>query len=327
MSNLTKLTPKLHQPWLVAVWPGMGHVAMAAGFYLVAKLKMEQFAEISPQGLFEVDHAVVEKGLIRLGSLPSNRLFAWKDPAGQHDLVVFIGEAQPQRGRQAFCQMLVGLAKELGVERVFTFASLATPMRPENPSRIFGAATDANSLATLQQFGVQPLDDGQVSGLNGVLLGVAAENQLPGSALFGEMPHIFPQVPYPAAALKVLETFTRMSGIALDTADLAEQSADMNRRLSEFLAQLEQNAASPPDADDEDDESWKLGLESSSDDVPSEEFTRERLSAADQRRIEQLFDDAHADRAKAIVLKRELDRLDAFAEYEDRFLDLFKTAG
>jgi hypothetical protein len=37
-----------------------------------------------------------------------------------------------------------------------------------------------------------------------------------------------------------------------------------------------------------------------------------------------LFDAARQDRAKAFELKQELDRLGRFAEYEDRFLDLFK---
>lgn len=31
---------KLNKPWLVAVWPGMGHVALSAGYYLMAKLGM-----------------------------------------------------------------------------------------------------------------------------------------------------------------------------------------------------------------------------------------------------------------------------------------------
>ena len=31
---------KFNKPWLVAVWPGMGHVAISAGYYLMAKLGM-----------------------------------------------------------------------------------------------------------------------------------------------------------------------------------------------------------------------------------------------------------------------------------------------
>jgi len=35
----------LNHPWLVAVWPGMGNVALSAGYYLLAKLGMHVIAE------------------------------------------------------------------------------------------------------------------------------------------------------------------------------------------------------------------------------------------------------------------------------------------
>jgi hypothetical protein len=36
---------KLIHPWFIAVWPGMGNVALDAGFYLLAKLEMHVIAE------------------------------------------------------------------------------------------------------------------------------------------------------------------------------------------------------------------------------------------------------------------------------------------
>ena len=54
------------------------------------------------------------------------------------------------------------------------------------------------------------------------------------------------------------------------------------------------------------------------------EATNDPIDPADRRRIEEFFDRAAADRAQAFNLKRELDRLGVFKEYEDRFLDLFK---
>ncbi|MBV8318546.1 MAG: hypothetical protein JOZ53_26700, partial [Planctomycetaceae bacterium] len=45
-----------------------------------------------------------------------------------------------------------------------------------------------------------------------------------------------------------------------------------------------------------------------------------------RRRIEQLFEQAKQDRSYAYELKRELDRLNVYPEYEDRFLDLFKKS-
>jgi hypothetical protein len=51
------------------------------------------------------------------------------------------------------------------------------------------------------------------------------------------------------------------------------------------------------------------------------------MDPADRDRIERLFRQAVKDRAKAYELKRELDRLELYREYEDRFLDLFKKPG
>lgn len=39
-----------------------------------------------------------------------------------------------------------------------------------------------------------------------------------------------------------------------------------------------------------------------------------------------MFQEAREDRAKAVRLKEELDRLGVYPAYEDRFLDLFRRA-
>jgi hypothetical protein len=52
----------------------------------------------------------------------------------------------------------------------------------------------------------------------------------------------------------------------------------------------------------------------------------ERLGPEDERHLEALFARAAGDRSAAYELKRELDRLGVYREYEDRFLDLFKRS-
>ena len=39
---------KLVNPWMVAVWPGIGQVAISAGYYLMSKLGMHTLAEFPP---------------------------------------------------------------------------------------------------------------------------------------------------------------------------------------------------------------------------------------------------------------------------------------
>jgi uncharacterized protein len=303
-------TITLTHPWLIAVWPGMGHIAISAGYYLLAKLEMQLVAEFSPRELFEVEHVEVKDGIIQMGRLPRSRFFVWRDPNERHDIIVFLGEAQPPIGKYAFCHRLIDFAKQLGVERVFTFAAMATAMRPEQPSRVFAAATDKESLAELEQMDLTILRDGNIGGMNGVCLGVAAENSMRGSCLLGEMPQLFAQFPFPKAAQRVLEVFTKIAGIQVDFTELAEQAAAVEEKLAELLGQVESQIEQQREAADEEEPI-----------IPPSE---PRLNPEDERRIEELFTQAGRDRSKAYELKRELDRLEIFKDYEDRFLDLFK---
>jgi proteasome assembly chaperone (PAC2) family protein len=306
---------KLNKPWLVAVWPGMGNVALSAGYYMIAKLGMHLLAEFSPKELFEMDHVDVKDGLIHPGRLPRSRLFVWTDPQLQHDVIVFIGEAQPPTGKSQFCHSLIELARRLGVERVFTFAAMATQMHPEHVSRVFGASTDQAGIEQLKSLDIDLLAEGQISGLNGVLLGVAAESGLRGTCLLGEMPHIFAQLPFPKAALAVVRVFSSIADIEIDTHELVEQSRIMDRNLGQLLSKVE--AAIEQNRSDDEEENPEFSEEPRDDDEG-------QLSSADKQLIEQLFEQAQDDRTKAYELKRELDRLEVFKEYENRFLNLFK---
>ena len=306
-------TLRLNRPWLIAVWPGMGGVAQSAGYYLLAKLEMHMIAEYEASDLFDIDHVEVKDGIIQVGRRPRNRFFVWIDPEKKHDLVVFFGEAQPPLGKYVFCKKLIDYAKELGIEKVFTFAAMATQMHPEQRSRVFGAATDQHNLEELKRLELEVLEGGQIGGLNGVLLGVAAEAGLPGACLLGEMPQIFSQLPFPKASLAILEVFTTITGITLDFAELAEQARVMEEQLGELFSRVQQSI-----------EGQMPQEESEFSPEPAEE---ESVSSSDRERIETLFAQAKSDRTKAFELKHVLDRLGAFKEYEDRFLDLFKKAG
>src|SRR5918992_2436606 len=121
---------RLNDPWLVAVWPGMGHVALNAGYYLLAKLGMDIVAELEAGDLFDIDHVEVKAGMIQPGRRPRNRFFVWNDPEERHDLVVFLGEAQPPLGKYPFCKQLIGYARKLGVERGGTFTPEGAGMPP-----------------------------------------------------------------------------------------------------------------------------------------------------------------------------------------------------
>lgn len=305
----------LNRPWLVAAWAGMGAVGVSAAYYLISKLGMRLLEEFPAREFFELQHVEVKDGLISTGRLPRSRLFLWDDPKGEHDLVVFIGEAQPPSKGDAFCRQLIQRVREMEVERAFTFAAMATQMRPDQESRVFGAAIDRLSLAEFAALDLEILKEGQISGLNGVLLGVASEKRMTGGCLLGEMPQIFPQFPFPKGSLAVLRAFTRLANFSLDFSELEEQAGEVERSLSQIMERVEKTVEQ------------QTGAAPFVPHVPEESDDEEGLTAESRDRIEALFEKARHDRSRAYELKKELDRLKVFPEYEDRFLDLFREPG
>lgn len=326
----------LVNPWLVAVWPGMGNVGIGAGYYLMTNLGMSPFAEFSPGELFDSEHVDVQGGILTPAELPRSRCFLWRDPKQKHDIVLFVGEAQPMAGKRQFCQALIQLAKRVGVQKVLTFAAMATPMHPEKISRVFCAATDQGTLDEMKQLGVRPLTEGRISGLNGVVLAEAARQGISGACLLGEMPQVFAQLPFPGGSLAVLKVFSAMADISIDLEELVEQADDMGNKLGEVLnqvqgsleAQTQSQESKEPSEESPEFPEFNLEEETITDVEPEaslEEILEEPTITSDETdRIEELFTRAESDHSQTRELKQELDRLNVFSDYEDRFLDLFK---
>lgn len=313
---MTDASAIARRPWLVAVWPGMGQVALTAGYYLMSRLRMHEADTIPVRDLFDVEHVDVKDGLVRMGRLPQSRLFLRKDPDGRRDGAVFIGEAQPPLGKHAFCTRLLDAAGRLGVDTVFTFAAMATSMHPSAPSRVLGVATHPEGLPELRRHGVEIMPDGRITGLNGVFLAAAAERGMTGIGLLGEIPAFAAQLPFPKASAAVLAVFSRMVGLPIDLRELEEYGRAMEEQLAQIVRQMQEalRPGAPPSEEEAE------AVEARPEPAPA----RPEPDEAARRRIEELFREAARDRSKTFELKRELDRLGLFKDYEDRFLDLFR---
>ncbi|GIW73013.1 MAG: hypothetical protein KatS3mg102_2555 [Planctomycetota bacterium] len=322
---------ELNRPWLVAAWPGMGNVAIGAAAYLVESLGAVRLAELPPGDYFDLKRIEVKGGIVQSARLPRSTFYGWRDPRGRRDLVVFVGEAQPSERGYEFCSQLMGMAAEYGIERVFTFAAMATPIHPSAEPRVFAVATHPRLLDEVRRERVHVLNEGEITGLNGVLLASALERGVGGVCLLGELPFFAIGVPNPKASLAVLRVFQSLAGLSLELREMEQQAAAVERGLLSLLERM--NRAAQARAAGEEEEAgfsvpgFAAGAEEEEQSAESEpaEQPQPQLDARARRRIEQLFERARQDRTKALELKHELDRLGVFKQYEDRFLDLFKT--
>lgn len=314
----------LNNPWLVAVWPGMGSVAMLAGSHLAAELDAEVVMEMPGDEFFEMQHVEVSDGIAVAGHLPRNLFLLWRDPEGRQDLIIFVGEAQPQHNGFTLCQRIAAYAGQWNVRRITTFAAMATQLHPADDAGVFAVATNPQLAAECAQHDMQLLKQGQVSGLNGLMLAAAAEHAIPGLCLMGEMPYFAVNLPNPPAALAALRAFAELSGVDLDLSSLADQADHVRQQLEHMVERL-----SSPDAGEDDEigfspQAFSHGEEHEPD---PDEPVHADLDPESRRWIESLFEQVRQDRSKAMRLKSELDRLGVFKQYEDRFLDLFRKGG
>lgn len=311
------------RPWLVAAWPGMGNVAVIAAGYLADQLDVEQVADFPAEPYFDVNEIEVKEGVLQPIEMPAAAFFRWKNPGKGRDLILFISNAQPTNNSLKYARDLLNVAEKYDVERVVTFASLAAGIHPTDLPKVFGVATTQDTLDELRAVEVQPVDIGQIGGMNGLILAVAAQRGLNGICLLAEIPFFAIRLPNPKAARAALSVFTILSTIDISLETLDKQSVVVDKALLEAMDRAERMH----ERDDEPFTSSESDIPPPPNPTPPTPPPTPSLSDSDKERIERLFDGAKDDMSQAIRLKSELDRLGVFKQYEGRFLDLFRKAG
>lgn len=313
--------PRLRNPNLIVAWPGMGEVAFKAATYLVKQLKAVEFAQIPSEDFFYLSGGVVKKGILSSPVLPYNKFYYFKSPqlkqAGlgrANDLIIFISNAQPDLAKaKEYSQRIIRVAEKFKVKTIVGFAAMPQPIDHTQRPAVWLSATSEDLIDKLRKYKLSLLNDGQISGMNGLFLSLAKDKGFPGFCLLAEIPLYTIQVENPKASMAVLDTLSRMLGLKLDFSDLTNQVHIMEEEINKFLDYLKIGSQSSGPIGEEDIEKIKRALG---------QLTK--LPVSIKGRIEGLFNLAGKDISRAAELKSELDKWNVYKDYEDRFLDLFR---
>jgi proteasome assembly chaperone (PAC2) family protein len=303
------------EPILLAGWPGMGNVGIGAVDFLRRQLQADPIGEIDMSDQFTPDAIVVEEGIAKLPEMPANSFSYSSD----NDLLFFMSEAQVSGpAALTLTNMIVDLAEKMDVRRIFTCAAFAVPISYTEEARVLGVATEEDLRDSLTPHGAEILQQGIISGLNGLLLGVAGGRGIDSACLLATIPQYAMSLPNPRGSRAIVNTLATILGLDLDLAGFEPSVSQMDG----VMAQVEERMRAAFDASDADVE-------------PLEEEAEEQPPPADEnevpnyvmKRIEYLFAQVSRDRDRASQLKEELDRWGLYELYEDRFLDLFRSGG
>src|SRR5256885_15140319 len=165
--------PSLRQPVLVAAfrgWNDGGQGATLAAGYLAKQWGGARFAEIDPENFYDFQatrpHVSLDDGLTRRLDWPENGFFHAEIPGTNRDAVILLG-TEPNLRWKTFSQLVLGLAQDLGVERVVTFGSLLADVPHTRPAPVTAAATDESLM---EEMGPQPSRYEGPTGIVGGLL-------------------------------------------------------------------------------------------------------------------------------------------------------------
>ncbi|MDA4124286.1 MAG: proteasome assembly chaperone family protein [Thaumarchaeota archaeon] len=231
--------PKASNPVLVCGLPGSGYVGKLAADHLVRTFKLRKVAEFSSES-FPPQVNVKEDGT---AEQLKGELFYAPTKKGQ-SLFVFTADAQPttSEGEYALSDAVVSLAKKCGVKKVYTLAAYITGAFSASP-KVYGAGTSRKMLDSISEEGVTLMKDGGISGMNGLLIGIAALRGLDGACLLGETSGYVLDA---GASKSVLEVLSKIIGLPIDTSKLKEKAEETQKLISQLQAMSEQERETSP---------------------------------------------------------------------------------
>lgn len=275
--------PELEKPDMVASWPGIGNIGLIAVDALRDQLRAEEMGEIEPWEFFYPKKVIIRTGVIEELEFPASR-FYYKRLA-KKDLILFIGEEQPTDGFSMYAtgskayqvaNLVLDVAERFGCRRVYTSGAAVALTHHNLKPRIWTVASNEDLLKEAKSYGnavsMSEIEGGggrgSITGLNGLLLGMAKKRGFEALCLMGEIPDYLSGAPfpYPRASKSVLEILIKFLGIDIDYHVIEQMIVRMDAIIGDLYEKLPQEIRDKieqrrlvqpkPEAITEEDEKW-----------------------------------------------------------------------
>ncbi|MFO7773938.1 MAG: PAC2 family protein [Dehalococcoidia bacterium] len=247
--------PQLENPILIASWPGIGNIGIIAVDTLRGILGAEEFGEIEPWDFFYPKRVVIRKGVLESLDFPANK-FYFKTMPG-NDLIFFVGEEQPAEGGRAYAEgkkayhmanLVLDIAEKFKCGRIYTSGAAVALTHHTMKPRVWAVPNSESLIREIEEYDNTVLmsdvegrgGQGNITGLNGLLLGVARKRGFEAVCLMGEIPVYLQGLPlsYPKASKSVLEVLSHSLKIEVNLDKLDQLDQKVARGIEEFYQQI-----------------------------------------------------------------------------------------
>ena len=212
--------PELKEPPLICGLPGSGYVGKLAVDHLITELKAEKLADVYSSSF--PPHVVIKKG--GDAELVKNEIYYAKGDGDRGDLLLYTGDSQPTtpEGEYTVGDKVLETAQAFGTRKVFTLAAYITGGFVENP-KVFGTSTHPDLNKEFEKHSISAMKEGVISGMNGIMIGLARIRDMKGISLLGETSGYIIDA---KASKVVLEALGNLLGIRIDLTALADKAKE-----------------------------------------------------------------------------------------------------
>lgn len=231
--------PNPKTPVLVCGMPGSGYVGKLAVDHLIESFKGRKFVEAYSTE-FPPHGNVNEDGVVR--GIAGE--FYVCETGQESDLLVFTADAQPAttNGEYELSEWVLKQAKMHGVKLVFSLAAYITGAFTVE-QRVFGAATSPELTKKMSDQGVKIMREGAISGMNGIVTGMAALHGMEGACLLGETSGYLVD---PVASEAVLDSLAKLLKMKIDLVTIRDRAKEVKQVIGQIQRMTEQESGGQP---------------------------------------------------------------------------------
>ncbi|HEX2557904.1 MAG TPA: proteasome assembly chaperone family protein [Nitrososphaera sp.] len=222
--------PSLKSPHLICGFPGSGYVGKLAVDHMIQELQAKHLVDIysssfPPQVMIRPDGT---------SDLMKNSIFWWKGDGT--DLLLLTGDSQPATpdSEYALADEVLNIASQFGTEQVFTLAAYITGVFADKP-KTFGTATHQEIVSTFASYNISTMDSGSITGMNGLIIGIAKLRNMKGTCLLGETSGYVVDA---KASKAVLETLLQIIKVMVDMSNLDKRAKDTETLIQTIEQQM-----------------------------------------------------------------------------------------
>ena len=241
---------------MIASWPGIGNIGLVASDTLRVQLGAEKFAEIEPWDFFYPKRIVIRDSILQSLEFPGSVFYFKKLP--RRDLITFVSEEQPTDGNRPFAEgkkayemanLVVDLAQKFGCKRLYSCGAAVSLSHHELKPRVWIATssqvlnremTGYENTVLMGKTEGRSEGGGSITGLNGLILGVAKKRGLEAVCLMGEVPDYLSTapLPYPKASKSLVELMCTILDTNVDYSPLNEMAANVDNIIDNIYTKL-----------------------------------------------------------------------------------------